>query len=80
MNGYKHVIGSENIDLNYVRWPNLEVKVWADPDFGSDGITVLDRTNRTYADEVSTLRSWIEHRIAYLDGALASLSSIRALM
>jgi hypothetical protein len=50
---------------NFARWPVLGVRVWPNP---PDAVT---RT--TYASEVAALRSWLEQRIAWLDGHVREL-------
>jgi hypothetical protein len=50
---------------NFARWPVLGVRVWPNPP------DAVQRT--TYASEVAALRSWLEARIAWMDGHVAEL-------
>ena len=50
---------------NFRRWPVLGVRVWPNPP------EAVRRT--TYASEVAALRSWLERRIAWMDGHVGEL-------
>jgi CotH kinase protein len=50
---------------NFRRWPVLGVRVWPNP------AEAVGRT--TYDSEVAALRSWLERRIAWLDGHVHEL-------
>ena len=50
---------------NFARWPVLGVRVWPNPP------EAVQRT--TYASEVAALRSWLDRRIAWMDGHVHEL-------
>jgi len=53
------------VGRNFRRWPVLGRRVWPNP------AAAVQRT--TYAEEVRALRTWLRHRVAWLDGNVGRL-------
>ena len=61
------VVLAEATSRNFVRWPTLSTMIWTDGHGSYVGANV--------ADEVNYLKTWINNRLAWMDGNMASIST-----